>query len=192
MMPPHDFTRLVDARGPALVLYARQWRRAPEDVVQDAFLKLAVLRPPPRDPAAWLFRAVRNGAIDAGRKDEVENREKWQTAPLQELPLNELRDYGGAGLRQADFAARLDTPDWQILLKLKRGGYFTLLPDVQQICLPASALKVRSRAEGRFDDALGTAKTMFALSRCLGEHPTFIGEMVGAAVASMAVGASRS
>ena len=37
MMLPHDFARLVDARGPALILYARQWCHAPEDVVQDAF-----------------------------------------------------------------------------------------------------------------------------------------------------------
>ncbi|HVS37802.1 MAG TPA: hypothetical protein VMS17_19750, partial [Gemmataceae bacterium] len=43
-------------------------------------------------------------------------------------------------------------------------------------------------AERRFDDALVTAKTMFALSRHLGEHPTFIGQLVGVAIASLAVG----
>ena len=124
-------------------------------------------------------------------KTEVENREKWQTAPLKELPLKELHDYGGAGLRQADYAARLDKPDWQILLKLRRDGFYTLLPEVQQMRKLAAALRVRFRAEvaeRRFDDALVTAKTMFAMSRHLGEHPTFIGELVGVAVASMAVG----
>ena len=124
-------------------------------------------------------------------KAEVENREKWQTAPLQDLPLKELHDYGGAGLRQADFAARLDKPDWQILLKLRRDGFYTLIPDVQQMRKLAAALKVRFRAEvaeRRFDDALATAKTMFALSRHLGEHPTFIGDLVGVAIASLAIG----
>ncbi len=43
-------------------------------------------------------------------------------------------------------------------------------------------------AEQRFDAALVTAKTMFALSRHLGEHPTLIGELVGLAVANVAIG----
>jgi RNA polymerase sigma-70 factor (ECF subfamily) len=66
-MSPHDFARLLDAHGPPLILYARQWCDAPEDVVQDAFLKLVALRTPPRETAAWLYRVVRNGAIDASR-----------------------------------------------------------------------------------------------------------------------------
>ena len=66
-----------------------------------------------------------------------------------------------------------------------------LIPDVQQLRPLASALKVRFRAEvalGRFDDALRTAKTMFAMSRHLGEHPTFVGNLVGIAVAHVAIG----
>ena len=43
-------------------------------------------------------------------------------------------------------------------------------------------------ALGRFDDALRTAKTMFAMSRHLGEHPTFIGNLVGIAIANTAIG----
>jgi len=66
-MSPHDFARLLDAHGPPLILYARQWCDAPEDVVQDAFLKLVALRTPPREVAAWLYRVVRNGAIDVSR-----------------------------------------------------------------------------------------------------------------------------
>ena len=66
-----------------------------------------------------------------------------------------------------------------------------LLPDVQQLRTLANALKVRFRAEvalGRFDDALRTAKTMFAMSRHLGEHPTFVGNLVGIAIANAAIG----
>ncbi|HVS38318.1 MAG TPA: hypothetical protein VMS17_22360, partial [Gemmataceae bacterium] len=80
-------------------------------------------------------------------KTEVENREKWQAAPLKDLPVKDLRNYGGSALHQADYAARLDTPDWQILLKLRRDGFFTLLPDVQWMRLLAASLKVRFRAE---------------------------------------------
>jgi hypothetical protein len=121
-------------------------------------------------------------------KESQENRFKWEEMPLKDLPLKEVRHYGGHALAQADFAARLDTPDWQILLKLKRDGYYTLLPDLQQMRVLASALKVRLRgdiADRRFDDAIVTAQTMFALARHLGEHPTLIGNLVAIAVASI-------
>jgi hypothetical protein len=111
--------------------------------------------------------------------------------PLKELPAHELQDYGGNALRQADWAARLDKPDWQILLQCKTEGIGLLLPDVQQMRRLASALKVRFRAEvaqGRFDDANRTAKTMFAISRHLGEHPTLIGDLVGIAIAVITIG----
>jgi RNA polymerase sigma-70 factor (ECF subfamily) len=80
MMPPHDFARLVDAHGPALMLYARQWCVAPEDVVQDAFLKLAALQTSPRDAVAWLYRVVRNAAIDAGKADRRRRRRESAAA----------------------------------------------------------------------------------------------------------------
>jgi RNA polymerase sigma-70 factor (ECF subfamily) len=57
---------LVDRFAARLELYARQWCDEPEDVVQEAFVKLARLGALPLDPAAWLFRVVRNGAINAG------------------------------------------------------------------------------------------------------------------------------
>src|SRR5690348_11256763 len=78
-----------------------------------------------------------------------------------------------AALRQADRAARMDKPDWQILLKLKTDGFGLLLPDLQKMRSLASALQARFHDEvvrGRLDDALRTAKTMFALSRHMGEH----------------------
>ena len=56
---------LVDRYAAALELYARQWCDVPEDVVQEAFLKLVAQRPLPDHPAAWLFRVVRNGALNA-------------------------------------------------------------------------------------------------------------------------------
>ncbi len=76
---------LVDRHAPALTLYARQWCDEPEDVVQEAFVRLAAERTEPDDPAAWLFRAVRNRAINAGiarrrrlrREAEAASRSSW-------------------------------------------------------------------------------------------------------------------
>ncbi len=60
-------THLIGRHAPALELYARQWCEAPEDVVQEAFVRLAGQARPPDSPVAWLFRTVRHRAINAGR-----------------------------------------------------------------------------------------------------------------------------
>jgi hypothetical protein len=123
-------------------------------------------------------------------KEACERRDKLQSLPLNELPAQELQDYGKNALRQADWAARLDKPDWEILLRMKAEGVGVQIHDVQELRTLAQALKVRFRAEvalHRFDDALRTAQTMFAMSRHLGEHPTFLGNLVGFAVAHVAI-----
>jgi RNA polymerase sigma factor (sigma-70 family) len=73
---PELLARLFDRHAPALVLYARQWCETPEDIVQDAFVKLARLRTQPERAIPWLFRVVRNAAINAGRN--VRNRRKLE------------------------------------------------------------------------------------------------------------------
>ena len=72
-MPEIDPTQLADwfeAYGPRLVLYARQWVDGPaaEDAVQETFARLMAQGQPPRSPQAWLFRSVRNAAINLLRK----------------------------------------------------------------------------------------------------------------------------
>ena len=66
-MDPDLLGQLLDRHAATLELFARQWCDTPEDVVQEAFLKLAGLGDLPQSPSAWLFRVVRNGAIDAGK-----------------------------------------------------------------------------------------------------------------------------
>jgi RNA polymerase sigma-70 factor (ECF subfamily) len=66
-MSPSDLARLIDAHAAPLVLSARQWCTEPEDVVQEAFIKLARQSREPDDTVAWLYRVVRNGAIDAAK-----------------------------------------------------------------------------------------------------------------------------
>jgi RNA polymerase sigma-70 factor (ECF subfamily) len=78
-----DATRLasmLDAHSPGLMLFARQWCLVPEDVVQEAFVKLARLKAMPDDPVAWLYRVVRNGAIDAGRAERRRRRREASVA----------------------------------------------------------------------------------------------------------------
>ena len=123
-------------------------------------------------------------------REAFQRREKLLTRPLEELRAQELPDDGRFELRQIDWAARLDTPDWQVLRKLKADGIEGSIPEVQAIRAMNRALQVRFRAEiaqGRFDDAIRTAKTFFAMSRHLGQHPTLIGNLVGMAIAAVAI-----
>jgi hypothetical protein len=98
---------------------------------------------------------------------------------------------GKAALRQADRAARMDKPDWQILQKAKTDGIGLLLPDVQKMRMLAAELKDRFQEEQgqrRFDDGIYTAKTMFSMSRHFNDHPTLIGQLVGIAIAYVTIG----
>lgn len=71
---------LIDDLADPLELYARQWCDEPEDVVQEAFVKLASLPETPLNPPAWLFRTVRNRAINAGIARRRRDRHEFEAA----------------------------------------------------------------------------------------------------------------
>jgi hypothetical protein len=115
-------------------------------------------------------------------KEATADRARFQVMPLTELPLEQLRDYGGVALRQADWAARLDTVNWEYLSYARSTGAEPMAAEAGPLQTLATALQVRLRAEvagRRFDDAIRTAKTMFALSRHLGEHSSAVANLVG-------------
>src|SRR5262245_44830646 len=66
-MGPERLGYLVDRHAAVLELAARQWCAIPEDVVQEAFMKLSRLDREPEQVAAWLYRVVRNAAMTANR-----------------------------------------------------------------------------------------------------------------------------
>jgi hypothetical protein len=124
-------------------------------------------------------------------KQSVEDRAKYQSVPLAELPKN-LHEYGGGALRQADWAARLDTADWQILQRVQTEGMDLQLSELGPLQVLGAALHVRFRGQvaGRhFDDAVRGAKTLLALARHLGEYPTEAANRAGMSAAHLALGA---
>jgi hypothetical protein len=121
-------------------------------------------------------------------KEAVAERTRYRSMPLAELPAEKLRDYGKFALRQADWAARLDTLDWQLLRHVQTEGMDLLQPELGRLEVLGTALQVRLRAEAagrRFNDAIRTAKTMFALARHLGAYPREAGNRVGISVAEL-------
>src|SRR5262245_55802931 len=89
-MSERDLERQVEpvlARAAALVLYARQWlaedRSAAEDVVQEAVSALLGQKHPPDDPVAWMYRAVRNAAIDHARSSSRRRKRDQRAAQMR-------------------------------------------------------------------------------------------------------------
>ena len=80
---PERLGELFEAHAGALALYARQWCDAPEDVVQEAFLKLAALRELPRAVVPWLYRVVRNAALDAAKGARRRRRRESAARPVR-------------------------------------------------------------------------------------------------------------
>ncbi|WP_165227635.1 RNA polymerase sigma factor [Aquisphaera insulae] len=87
--------RIFDAQARGLRLYACQWCDPgdAEDVVQEAFVRLSVQAGMPENPAAWLFRVVRNLAVSSSRsglrrrrrESAASRREAWFDAADERL-----------------------------------------------------------------------------------------------------------
>jgi RNA polymerase sigma factor (sigma-70 family) len=85
---PAQLSSWFDEYAPALVLFARQWLTdgCAEDVVQEVFARLMRERSAPAHVKAWLFRSVRNEAVDqfrhrrrreSGIQEEAAGRSAW-------------------------------------------------------------------------------------------------------------------
>ena len=64
-----EIQTLLDRHGAALELFANQWTRHGSDCVQEAFIRYSILKSRPSNQAAWLYRVVRNLAIDQGKSE---------------------------------------------------------------------------------------------------------------------------
>jgi RNA polymerase sigma-70 factor (ECF subfamily) len=83
-MPPLDpptLGRLYRQHAPALRLYARQWPQCGEDLVHDAFVRLAQQAPPPDRVLPWLYRVVRNAALATNRTILRRRQREGQVSP---------------------------------------------------------------------------------------------------------------
>lgn len=79
-MDPAVLGRLIDEHAAALQLYAAQWCRCPEDVVQEAFVELVGQAEPPGRIVPWLYRVVRNRAASAARGESRRRRHESAAA----------------------------------------------------------------------------------------------------------------
>ena len=84
ILSPEAVTQLWDEHSTALALYARQWCDGPEDIVQEAFLLLVRQAVAPDNSVGWLYRVVRNRAINAARSHGRRSRREKVVATRRE------------------------------------------------------------------------------------------------------------
>jgi len=83
---PLDATQLaelIDSQAASLRLWVRSRCPSPEDVVQDAFCRLASQEPPPGSPVAWLYAVARNLADKQRRGDQRRRRREESRAAVE-------------------------------------------------------------------------------------------------------------
>jgi hypothetical protein len=116
-----------------------------------------------------------------------------KVVPLKDLPRKEIHAYLAhftKALRLADQAARCDHCDWEFP-PLKLYDFDFPMNDIQPFRSVAALLQTRCMlelSESRFDDAIVTLQTGFALARDIGKGDTLIQGLVGIAIGSIMFG----
>jgi hypothetical protein len=124
--------------------------------------------------------------------------EEWMQVPLGDPREKQLREQGDRGqtiidaIRDVPYAdmvraARFESCDWQ--LPMREGNAFSILiPELQQLRTYARLLAAKAHleiAEGKYDEAMETLQTGFALARDAAKGPTLIHALVGNACAAL-------
>jgi hypothetical protein len=143
----------------------------------------------PGNAAALYYRSMAVFAENRTLLDELNGGQwdKWLGMPLAELPLDQvagkLEAFDGV-FRELDQAACRRQCDWQ--LSDRPEGATLILPEVQKSRQLVRVLAVRVRyhvARAQFPEAARVLATGYAMARHMGQGPTLIHVLVGAALA---------
>jgi RNA polymerase sigma-70 factor (ECF subfamily) len=153
---PQTLGRLYRQHAAALRLYARQWGGAAEDLVQEAFVRLAQQSPAPEQVVPWLYCVVRNQArMDARaaarrrrREAQASSPEAWFGAAEEHLDAREAaRHLAGLPLEMREV----------VVARLWGGLTFEEVAQLVGCSLPtahrryqAALLELRERLAGRW------------------------------------------
>lgn len=80
-LSPRDLAELIAHHAGVLQVWTRARSNDWEDIVQEAFCRLAVAEPPPERPRAWLFTVCKNLASKANRGGFRRARRESMAAP---------------------------------------------------------------------------------------------------------------
>ena len=94
-----EIADLLDQYGASLELYASQWVESPEDCVQEAFVALASQTTQPENQVAWLYRVVRNRALNDFRSSRRRNERERIAAKPEFRPADHSIQSVNEGIR---------------------------------------------------------------------------------------------
>lgn len=117
-MDPEQLADLIDRHGPALALYASQWTPDADDVVQKGFIRLIETNPPPDRPLHWLYKVVRNLALDERRADARRRRREMTIAAR----ISEVESTDYTAVEVAEAIERLDGDTREVVVAHLWGG----------------------------------------------------------------------
>ena len=115
---------LLSQQGAALALFAAQWTDAADDCVQEALIRLAGQAAWPDNDVAWLYRVVKNQAINQARSGDRRRRHEALASRLRQ----EASETGESPVDVNMLAAALESldPAQREVLVAKVWGKLTL------------------------------------------------------------------
>jgi RNA polymerase sigma-70 factor (ECF subfamily) len=146
---PERLVDLLDGHAAALALYAAQWTSAADDVVQEAFVRLIGADPAPDRPVPWLYKVVRNLALDERRADARRRRREATVAER----IDDGEAAGFAAVEVADALERLDGETREVVVAHLWGG-LTFAEVAELTAISPSA------AHRRYQAGLAALRTM--------------------------------
>lgn len=146
-----QLTELIENHAGSLRLWVRSRCSSAEDVVQDAFCRLAVEEPPPDNPVAWLYRVCRNLAERQRIGDARRRNREHRWAPAEVTKNNSIDP-----LELVDTLAAVEMLNDELreVLIARLWGQLSL-EDVAKLCGISTTTAFR-----RYETALRTLRTM--------------------------------
>jgi RNA polymerase sigma factor (sigma-70 family) len=150
---------LIQTQAASLRLWVRARCLAPDDVVQEAFCRLAAQEPTPANPVAWLYAVARNLA-DKQRRSDTRRRQREEHYASPEMPVDAPAD--ALEVAEASAAVKELNDELREVLVARIWGGLSL-EEVARLCgiSPATAWR-------RYQAALIALRTK--LDRCGNAH----------------------
>jgi RNA polymerase sigma-70 factor (ECF subfamily) len=145
-----ELAKLIETQAASLRLWVRSRCASCDDVVQEAFCRLAAAEPPPENPVAWLYRVCRNLAENERRSDKrrVERERIWADLRSWAAP-----DADPLELRETLAAVEALDDELREVLVARVWGQLSL-EEVARLCGVSTATAFR-----RYHAALETLRT---------------------------------
>lgn len=151
-----QLAHLIDRHGGVLRVWVGRRCMAGDDVVQEAFCRLATQEPVPDNPVAWLYRVCRNLAEKQRKSDE--RRRRRETMRAQADTMSHPNSDPAEISEVMEAVSQLES-EMKDVLVARLWGQMSL-EDVAELCGISTATAFR-----RYEAALATLRSKLGIQR---------------------------